>query len=295
MIDSKFKSGFVTIAGKPNVGKSTLMNCLMGEKLSIITPKPQTTRHQIKGILSSDDCQIIFLDTPGFLEPRYELQKKMLEYIMLSLKDADLIIFITDADNFPTDYDQKIIQLLNKIKAPKIAILNKVDLTDPDSCKDHIAVLENKDFDQVLPLSLTNEPDVAHILKMIKNYLPYNPPYYDPNELSDLPMRFFAQEVIREQIFLKYRDEIPYSSTVVVENYKDFPNKIVISANIWLEKRSQKIILIGKKGEKIKALRQAAEKEIYKITAKRIKLELWIKIKQHWRKKKNALKEFGYS
>ncbi len=294
MIDSKFKSGFVTIVGKPNVGKSTLMNRLIGEKLSIVSPKPQTTRHQIKGILNGQDCQIIFLDTPGILEPRYELQKKMMDYISISLKDADLVLFITDANHFPTDYDLKMLKLLKNIKIPQIALLNKIDLVPPETVNNLVTDLKKENFDEEIAISLLNEQDISSLLALIIRFLPFNPPYYGPEELSDLPMRFFAQEIIREQIFLNFRDEIPYSSTVMVEKYIDLPNKVEIAANIWLERRSQKIILIGKNGEKIKALRLAAEKEIYKITGKRTKLELWIKIKSDWRKKKNALKEFGY-
>jgi GTPase len=293
-MDSQFKSGFVTIVGKPNVGKSTLMNKLIGEKLSIVSPKPQTTRHQIKGILNSVDCQIIFLDTPGFLEPRYELHIKMMDYISISLKDADLVIFITDANHFPTDYDQQLLNLLRKIKIPQIALLNKIDLVTPEITSTQISELKKENFDGVDAVSLTNISDASSLLNLIKSFLPYNPPYYDKDELSDLPMRFFAQEIIREQIFHRFRDEIPYSSTVMIELYKELPNKIEIAANIWLERKSQKIILIGRNGEMIKALRLAAENEIYKITGKRVKLQLWIKIKPNWRKKKNALKEFGY-
>jgi GTPase len=293
-MDKNFKSGFVTIIGKPNVGKSTLMNRLLGEKLSIVSPKPQTTRHQIKGILNGENLQIIFLDTPGFLEPRYELHNRMMDYIKISLKDADLILFITDANHFPTDYDQQMLKVLNNIKIPKIALLNKIDLTTLEITDQKLTELKKEDFDQVIPTSLLLEKDVNILLEKIKGFLPFNPPYYDPEELSDLPMKFFAQEIIREQIFLNFRDEIPYCSTVMVENYNELPNKIEIQANIWLERKSQKIILIGKGGEQIKSLRMNAEREIYKITGKRVKLELWIKIKPNWRKKKNALKEFGY-
>ncbi|MDP8211502.1 MAG: GTPase Era [Candidatus Stygibacter australis] len=293
-MDNKFKSGFVTIIGKPNVGKSTLMNRLLGEKLSIVSPKPQTTRHQIKGILNGEDLQIIFLDTPGFLEPRYELHNRMMDYIKIALKDADLILFITDANHFPTDYDQQMLKLIGNIKIPKLALLNKIDLVEPETIEPLLVELRKEDFDKVIPISLLVEKDIAPFLDTITTYLPYNPPYYGPEELSDLPLRFFAQEIIREQIFLNFRDEIPYSSTVMVENYQDFPNKVEIDANIWLERKSQKIILIGKGGEKIKSLRMNAEREIYKITGKRAKLTLWIKIKPNWRKKKNALKEFGY-
>ncbi|MCF7911575.1 MAG: GTPase Era [Candidatus Cloacimonetes bacterium] len=293
-MDKNFKSGFVTIIGKPNVGKSTLINRLLGEKLSIVSPKPQTTRHQIKGILNGENLQIIFLDTPGFLEARYELHRRMLDYINISLKDADLIIFITDAHHFPTDYDLQMLKILKNNKTPKIALLNKIDLVTLEIADQKLTELRTEDFDLVIPTTLLLEKDVSSLLDKITGFLPFNPPYYGPEELSDLPMKFFAQEIIREQIFLNFRDEIPYSSTVMVENFNELPNKIEISANIWLERKSQKIILIGKGGENIKSLRMNAEREIYKITGKRVKLELWIKVKPDWRKKKNALKEFGY-
>lgn len=293
-MDSNFKSGFVSIVGKPNVGKSTFMNKLMGEKLSIISPKPQTTRQQIKGIFTDDSKQIVFLDTPGFVEPRYELHEKMLEYIKNSLTDSDLIIFITDAKKYPTDYDNYMCQWLTKFKAPKIAILNKIDLVEQEVTDDKLDKLENFDFETVIPLSVLESPNLDNMIELITKYLPFNPPYYNPDEISDLPMRFFAQEIVRERIFLNYRDEIPYASTVVVEEYHDFPNKAHIRANIWIENQSQKPILLGKNGSMIKKIRIESEKEIHRIIKKRVKLELWIKVKPNWRKKKNALKEFGY-
>ncbi len=293
-MNKDFRCGFVSIVGKPNVGKSTLINKFLGEKLSIITPKPQTTRQQVKGILSNEERQIIFLDTPGFLKPRYELQEKMLEHIRNSLKDSDLIIFITDADKYPTGYDKELCKILNKIKVPKLAVLNKTDLVEESNIKLKIDLLNQLDFEQVIPLSVLFSNDFSDLLKLITKFLPLNPPFYDPEQLSDMPTRFFVQEIILEQIFLNFNEEIPYSSTVVVEQFKEKPNKVEIAANIWLERKSQKPILIGKNGQKIKAIRIASEKEIYKIIGKRIKLDLWIKIKPNWRNKKNALKEFGY-
>ena len=293
-MNSLYRAGFVSIVGKPNVGKSTLMNKLLGEKLSITSPKPQTTRQQIKGIISDDNRQIILMDTPGFVEARYELHNKMLEYINNSLKDSDIIIFMTDAKKFPTDYDKQICENLKRIKVPKIAILNKVDLTDEITVDKKLELLQEYDFEKIIPISILKVSDLNPFLDELTKLLPFNPPFYSTDEISDLPMRFFAQEIIREQIFLNFDDEIPYASTVVVEQYHDFPNKLVIAANIWLEKKSQKPIVIGKEGRKIKALRVAAEKEIHKIVEKRVKIDLWIKIKPNWRKKQNALKEFGY-
>ena len=289
-----YRAGFVSIVGKPNVGKSTLMNKLLGEKLSIISPKPQTTRQQIKGILSDDKRQIILMDTPGFVEARYELHNKMLEYINNSLNDSDIIIFMTDAKKFPTDYDKQICENLKRLKVPKIAMLNKIDLTDEITVNKKIELLREYDFEKIIPISVIKASNLNPFLDELTKLLPFNPPFYSTDEISDLPMRFFAQEIIREQIFLNFDDEIPYASTVVVEQYHDFPNKLVIAANIWLEKKSQKPIVIGKGGTKIKAIRISAEKEIHKIVEKRVKIDLWIKIKPNWRKKQNALKEFGY-
>ncbi|MDN5354019.1 MAG: GTPase [Candidatus Cloacimonadota bacterium] len=289
-----FKSGFVSIVGKPNVGKSTLINKILGEKISIVTPKPQTTRQQIKGIYNDEESQIIFLDTPGFLQPRYELQHKMVEYINQSLKDSDLILYICDANYYPTDYDRKIYENIAKMNIPKLALLNKIDLVSNDKLANLKKQMQELNFEEVIPVSLTQATEVQGILTKIKRFLPYGPPFYDPDDISDLPVRFFIQEIIREQIFLHLRDELPYASTVVVEQFKETENKIEIAANIWLERKSQKIIIIGKQGQMIKKIRIASEKEIHRIMGKRIKLSLWIKIKPNWRNKKNALKEFGY-
>ncbi len=299
MIDEKninpgFRSGFVAIVGRPNVGKSTLINKILGEKISIISPKPQTTRHQIKGIFSDETRQIIFLDTPGFLKPRYELQERMHEYIRSALTDADLILFLTDVRNYPTDFDQDFYQLLNNIKTPKILVFNKIDLVNEKTTTEKIDQARPLDFDKILQISALKQQDFSEFLDLIEKYLPFGGPFYDPDEISDLPLRFFVQEIIREQIFLAYREEIPYAATVTVESFKELPNKIEIAANIWLERKSQKPILIGSKGQNIKDLRLKSEKEIYKILGKRARLDLWVKIKPGWRKKKNALKEFGY-
>jgi len=293
-IPDDFKSGFVAIIGKPNVGKSTLLNRIMGEKLSIVSPRPQTTRHSIKGIYTSEKEQIVFLDTPGFVEARYELHHNMINAIESSLIDADLIIFMTD-NHFPTDYDERVVAIVMKrVKVPKIAVINKDDLFDDEYKEATKNKLLEAGFDRVVTMSALNDEELSDFISDVTAFLPYSPPYYDKDNLSDMPVKFFAQEIIREQIFHMFREEIPYSSTVTIESFKEFDNKVEISANIWLERKSQKIILIGEKGSKIKEIRQASEKGIYELTGKRVKLELWVKIKQDWRKKSNALKEFGY-
>jgi GTP-binding protein Era len=288
------RCGFVTIVGKPNAGKSTLMNALLGERLSIITPKPQTTRQNIKGILTQDDRQIIFIDTPGYLKPRYELQRKMLTYIESALGDSDLLLFLTDVNAFPTDYDLELIELVGRIRKPRIAVLNKIDIATPEALAEKRVILESKGFDKVLAISAREKQEIDTLLETIATYMPFSPPLYDGDGLSDLPTRFFVQEIIREQVFLQYTDEIPYSATVTVETYHDFPNKAEIAANIWLERDSQKGILIGNGGQALKQLRTASEKSIHALIGKRVKLMLWVKVKINWRDKKNALKEFGY-
>ena len=289
-----FKSGFAAIIGKPNVGKSTLLNIILGEKLSIVSPKPQTTRQAVKGVYSDEVRQIVFLDTPGFLQPKYLLQEKMLKYLFDSLEGVDIIIFITDAKTYPTDYDEKLLEIIKNSKVPKIALLNKVDLVQKPNVEKGMELLAKYNFETIMPASFTNFFNVPNFIKTLDTYLPFGQPFYNPEDISDQGMRFFAQEIIREKIFLSYSQEIPYSTTVVVENYNEDDSKVEIIANIWLERASQKPIVLGKNGDKIKKIRIEAEKEIHSIVGKRVKLHLWIKIKHNWRKKKNALKEFGF-
>lgn len=289
-----FKSGFATIIGKPNVGKSTLLNILLGEKISIVSPKPQTTRQAVKGVYTDENRQIVFLDTPGFLQPKYLLQEKMLKYLFDALEGIDIIIFITDAKTYPTEYDEKLLEIIKNSNIPKIALLNKVDLVEKPNVEKAMELLSKYNFDTIMPASFINFFNAPEFIKTLDMHLPFGQPFYNPEDISDQGMRFFVQEIIREKIFLSYSQEIPYSTTVVVENYKEYDSKVEIAANIWLERSSQKPIVIGKNGEKIKKIRIASEKEIHKIVGKRIKLNLWVKIKQNWRKKKNALKEFGF-
>jgi len=292
--NDNYRSGFVAIIGKPNVGKSTLLNRLVGEKLSIVTPKPQTTRHSIKGFYSDENRQIVFLDTPGFLIPRYELQRRMMLAIEDAVISSDLIVYITD-QLFPTDYDKQLCTELQKYKKiPRIAVLNKADLMSDEKISDIKCRLMDIGFLTVTSISALNDDSFVDLLEVITGYLPLSPPLYPPEDLSDLPVRFFAQEIIREQIFLHLRDEIPYSSTVTVERFNESDKKVEIYANVWLERKTQKIIFIGNKGKMIRLITESAEKELYKFLHKRVKVELWVKIKLNWRKKKNAVKEFGY-
>ncbi len=293
-IPKDFKAGYVSIVGRPNVGKSTLMNALIGEKLSSVTPKPQTTRQNIKGFFNDEKRQIVFLDTPGFLKPRYTLQEKMREYIQISLSDSDVVLFVTDTKNFPTDYDQELCQNLSQVKNPRIAALNKIDSVDEETLENARKTILSYGFDKVLEISALEKTNLDTLLSTLTEFLPFSPPLYDPDDLSDLPLRFFVQEIIRERIFMNYGEEIPYATAVVVETFKELPEMDVIHANIWIERKSQKPIIIGAKGAAIGNLRRDSEREIRKLTGRPVELNLWVKIKPNWRKKTNALKEFGY-
>ncbi len=294
MIDlDKYKCGFVAIIGKPNVGKSTLMNHLIGIKLSIISSKPQTTRQSLKGFYSDQEKQIIFVDTPGFLKPRYELHNRMLEIIKNSLKDSDLIVFITDANHFPTDYDKELLQELKSIRSPKIALLNKIDLVSPEVTQEKMELLK-ADFDRVEGISALKGEKTAQLLDIFAEMLPFSPPLYDPEDLSDLPMRFFAQEIIREKIFLNFKDEIPYSTATLIDSYLEEDDKVDITATIWIERASQKPIVIGKGGASIKKIRLDAQRELKKFVGKQVSIELFVKIKKNWRKNNSSLNELGF-
>jgi GTP-binding protein Era len=293
-IDLKtFKCGYVAIIGKPNVGKSTLMNSLIGEKLSITTPKPQTTRQSIKGIYSDENRQIIFVDTPGFVEPRYELHSRMRNIISDSLKDADVVMFITDIKDFPTDYDIEVIEKIQNVRVPKIAILNKIDLAVEGELEAKKIQLQDK-FDTVIGISALRGSQNEKLMSVITKLLPYSPPFYDPENLSDLPMRFFVQELIREKIFLQYAKEIPYSSAVLIDEYKEEPDVTDITATIWIERDSQKRILIGSGGVGLKRIREAVERELTRSLETRVLLHLWVKVKKDWRKNDLYLKELGF-
>ncbi len=288
-----YKCGFVAIIGKPNVGKSTLMNHLIGEKISIISSKPQTTRQSLKGIYSDDTKQIIFVDTPGFLKPRYELHNRMLDLIMSSLKNSDLIVFITDANHFPTDYDKELLKELESVRLPKVALLNKIDLIDQATIAEKTDLL-SKHFDKVIPISALKSTNTDTLLDTFAEMLPFSPPLYDPDHLSDLPMRFFAQEIIREKIFLNFSDEIPYSTAILIDRYDETDESVKIDASLWIERASQKPIVIGKGGSMIKKIRLDAQRELKNFVGKAVKIEIFVKIKKKWRKNNSHLNELGF-
>lgn len=289
------KAGFVSIIGNPNVGKSTLMNRILGEKLSIVSPKAQTTRQRIMGILSSDDYQIVFSDTPGILTPKYKMQELMLSYIEGALVDADIILFVTDPNDVAKISKNNIVEKIAQLKVPKIVALNKVDTIRPDEIDNLknllLPILVEFEF---LPVSALYNYNIDILLNLLLKYLPEHEPYFDKDNLSDRPMRFFVAEIIREKIFLNYRQEIPYSTHVVVDSFKEFPNITKISATIYVEKESQKIIIIGDKGKSIKKVGIQAREEIERMLGTKVFLELYVKVDENWRKKEGKLRNLGF-
>lgn len=297
----KTKSGFVTIVGKPNVGKSTLMNKLIGEDLSIITNKPQTTRKRILGILDEKDFQIVFLDTPGILEPKYLLQEKLLDYIDISVKEADVIVFMIDSQNIESELKsfekENIKKFISNKKQNKILVLNKIDLSNEEKIKSSITIFEKENiFDCVIPISAIENYNVDLLIKKIIEILPEHPKFYPEDQLTDEHERFFVTEKIREKVFELFQDEIPYSVEVVIDQFLERENrKDFISASIIVERESQKPIILGKKGASIKRLGALSRKSIEEFLMREIFLELNVKVKANWRKDENMLKNFGYT
>jgi GTP-binding protein Era len=294
MISDTFKSGFVAIIGKPNTGKSTLINRIIGENLSITSPKPQTTRYSIKGILNRPDCQLIFIDTPGYLKPRYELQHRMQKIWQDAFKDVDLVVYVADLTSFPTDYDLEVMEHLRRVRTPQLAVFNKLDkLPAPD--RDQFSKQLPDSMERHFFVSALTGDGIDELVESILQYIPYHEPYYQEDQLSDLPMRFFAQEIIREGIFKLFEQEIPYSAAVLVERYTEESDRVVIDAVIWLERQSQKPILIGKNGAKLKQIREYGEKQLSAWLEQPVQIHLWVKINPKWRKKNTALRELGFN
>ncbi|HNX88815.1 MAG TPA: GTPase Era [Paludibacteraceae bacterium] len=288
------KSGFVNIVGNPNVGKSTLMNALVGERLSIITSKAQTTRHRILGIVNGDDFQIVYSDTPGVLKPNYKLQESMLSFSRSALVDADVILYVTDVfDNYEKNKD-----FVEKVKmntAPIILVVNKIDLINQEKLIEMVekwkSVLPNA---EIFPISAKEKFNIEALLKRIKELLPESPPFFDKDQLTDKPARFFVTEIIREKILLNYEKEIPYSVEVEVEQFQEEENLIRINAVIYAERDSQKGILIGHGGKSLKKVGIEARKDIEGFFEKKVFLELYVKVEKDWRNKDNLLRNFGY-
>jgi GTPase len=295
------KSGYVAILGKPNSGKSTLMNALLGQKLSIITNKPQTTRKKILGILSAEDYQVIFLDTPGLLKPVYLLQEKMMEQVSESINDADVIIIIVDIneDQYAEGMlkDEFMSKFLINNKKPKLLLLNKIDLVSKAKLKSSIKELKsNNNFNKVVPISALLNTSTDEVLTSIVELLPEGPKFYPEDIVADENERFFVSEIIREKIFELFHEEIPYSCEVLIVDYKERENgKDFIQAEIVVEKESQKKIIVGKSGSAIKSLGQTAREAVEEFLQKKVYLDLRVKVRDKWRSNENMLKSFGYS
>lgn len=288
------QAGFVSIIGKPNVGKSTLMNRILGQHLSIVSPKAQTTRHRIKGILNGEDYQIVFSDTPGLLDPHYLLHQKMMDFVDAALEDADAVLFITDlAEQY---MNEALVARLKKIKVPVVVVINKVDQSGIDEINKLVhGWKKHLQPHAVIPASAINDFNTTVVRDTLLEVLPESPAFFPKDDVSDASLRFFTAEFIREKIFMHYRDEIPYASTVDIEAFKEGEQQVHISAVIYVERDSQKGILIGKKGSSIKRVGTEARHDIESFLGKKVFLELFVKVEKDWRKHENKLRRFGYS
>ena len=293
------KSGFVNIIGNPNVGKSTLMNALLGERMCIITNKPQTTRHRIIGIWNDDNYQIVFSDTPGIIDdPHYKMQESMNHYAFSTFEDADVMIYMTDILE-EQKIDDRLLEKLNNLSVPLFLLVNKVDQSSQEKVVEVIEFWKQKiKVSKVFPISALEKQGIEHILEEIMTLLPEGPPYYPKDQLTDKSERFFVSEIIREKILELYHQEIPYSCEVIVDSFKEGESRsgkiIRIAADIYVSRRSQKSILIGKNGHMIKRLGTEARKSIETFLEEKVFLELRVKVKENWRDDERLLKHFGY-
>jgi len=292
--ESTHKAGYVAILGKPNVGKSTLMNQLVGEKLAIITRKAQTTRHRILGIVNSDDFQIIYSDTPGIIQPAYKLHETMMNYVKSSMEDADIILYICELGQ-KFDPEDEMLSRIKKSQTPVLLVINKVDLDKDGHLEEQVEEWKEKlEPKLVIPVSALHGFNIKGILDTIVDLLPVHPPYFPKDEITDKPERFFAAEMIREKIFTNYTQEIPYSCEVAVTDFKEDEKIIRIRAEIFVERESQKGILIGKGGMALKKVGIEARKDMEDFFGKQVHLETHVKVQPEWRKDGRSLKRFGY-
>ncbi|MDE0318037.1 MAG: GTPase Era [Candidatus Poribacteria bacterium] len=298
--DQNFRSGYVSIIGAPNVGKSTLLNTILGQKLAIVTPKPQTTRNQIRGIVTTDTHQMVFVDTPGLMDPKYRLQSEMVRTAYGALRDADIVLFVIDAAHRAEETEDKILERLRRAKIAKtILVLNKVDIVDKLTL---LPIFENFsekfEFDDMIPISAKTGDGVSVLLEQVSSYLPPGPLYFPEDQLSDLPERFFISETVREKIMLITQREVPYASAVVVEEFEKRQRRnaeeiIYIRAIVYTEKQTQKQIIIGKGGKLIKRIGELARLDIEKFLDASVYLELYVTVKADWRRDVRKLKELG--
>lgn len=287
------KSGFVNIVGNPNAGKSTLMNALLGENLSITSPKAQTTRHRILGMLNEDDYQIVFSDTPGIVNPHYKLQESMLAAVEGCIEDADVFILISEmGEDFK---NAEILERIKKTSTPILLLINKIDLSDQGATSEKIAYWEKQlPNAEVIPISALHKFNIDLVRERILHYLPEGPAYYPKDELSDKNLRFFASEIIREKILKHYQKEVPYSVEIAIESYQETPEIDRIAATIYVERESQKVILIGKRGLAIKRVGTEARKKLEQFLGKKVFLEMHVKVLKDWRNNERMLRQFGY-
>jgi len=293
MSENPFKSGFVSIVGKPNVGKSTLMNRLVGENLSIISPKAQTTRHRIMGIINGENYQIVYSDTPGILEPKYSLHQAMMNYVKVSLEDADLLLLLVD----PVEkYDPLLFDKFNRIDTPVVLVINKADLGKGSQVHDKMAYWKENipKARKIIGVSALKGDNVQELLDTIVDLLPEHPPYFPTDELTDRPQRFFASEILREKIFLNYEQEVPYSTEVVITDFKEQDGVLHIRAEIFVERDSQKGIIIGKAGSALKKVGTEARQGMEEFFQTRVFLETKVKVAKNWRREQGKLRQFGY-
>lgn len=288
------KAGFVNIVGNPNVGKSTLMNALLGERISIATFKAQTTRHRIMGIYNTDDLQIVFSDTPGVLKPAYKLQESMMDFSNSALTDADVLLYVTDVVENP-EKNCEFIEKVAKLDVPVIVLINKIDLTDQQKLENLVETWHSLlPKAEIAPISALNKFNLDAIMHRIKDLIPDSPPYFDKDQWTDKPARFFVSEILREKILLYYDKEIPYSVEVVVDQFKETDKKISINAVIYVERDSQKGIIIGHQGKALKRVSTEARKSLEIFFGKTIYLETFVKVDKDWRNSEKELRNFGY-
>jgi len=295
-MSKQFKSGFVAIVGRPNVGKSTFMNYVLGQKIAIMSDKAQTTRNKIQGVYTNQDCQIVFLDTPGIHKPKHELGNFMVESAYSALKEVDAVLFMVNAAEKRGPGDDFIIEKLKKIKTPVFLVLNKIDLISPDELLDRVeSYQETIPFAGIIPISVLQGNNVQELMTTLTNHLPEGPQYYPSDQITDHPEYFVVSELIREKILHLTKEEIPHSVAVTVDKMqKDEFDKVHVYANIIVERPTQKRIIIGKGGKLLKEIGVRARKDIEQLLGNKVYLELWVKVEKDWRKKKSHLQDFGY-
>lgn len=294
MMEKKHKSGFVNIVGNPNVGKSTLMNKLVGERISIITSKAQTTRHRIMGIVNTDDMQIVYSDTPGVLRPNYKLQESMLNFSESALGDADVLLYVTDVVE-TVDKNNDFLQRVEYMSCPVLLLINKIDQSNQTELEGLVARWkELMPQAEIIPISALTNFNVDYVKRRVEELMPESPPYFEKDALTDKPARFFVTEIIREKILLYYQKEIPYSVEVVVEEFKEDETMIRIKSLIIVERDSQKGIIIGHRGQALKKVGAMARKDIERFFDKKVFLEMFVKVEKDWRNRDSLLKTFGY-